>query len=114
VLWNPPYGYVLLFLVFRPLRRVMPHAMATYLVFLVSGFLLHDVPFNGGWRLLLDHGEIPQVTLLFGIFGGLSLLSERLAIDLSARPAWVRAGANIAWLAVGYALRSLLLSAVRA
>jgi hypothetical protein len=113
VLWNPPYGYVLLFFVYRPLRRVMPHSMATYLAFLVSGFLLHDVLFNGDWRLLLGQREIPEVTPLFGIFGALALLSGRLGIDLSARPARVRTAANLAWFAVGYALRSLLLTELR-
>jgi len=45
--WNPPLGYVLLFWVYRPLRRYLPRQLSQYVVFLVSG-VLHDAVANGG------------------------------------------------------------------
>ena len=38
-LWNPIFGYVLIFFVYRPLRRRMPRPVAVYRTFLTSGLL---------------------------------------------------------------------------
>src|SRR5262249_1442167 len=70
-LWNPVYGYVLLFFIYRPLRRHVPRPVAVYLAFLASGFLLHDLPFNLSVDLSRGRIGIPAVTLLFAIFGPL-------------------------------------------
>ena len=68
-LWNPIFGYVLIFFVYRPLRRRMPRPVAVYLTFLASGFLLHDLPFNLSADLYRGRLEFPAVTLLFAVFG---------------------------------------------
>ena len=108
-LWNPIFGYVLIFFVYRPLRGRMPQPVAVYLTFLPSGFLLHDQPFNLSADLYRGRLEFPVVTLLFAVFGLLTLLSEALAIDLSRFPPWVRAASNVVWLTTGYGLRHVLL-----
>ncbi|MGH3426661.1 MAG: hypothetical protein ACRDQZ_03690, partial [Mycobacteriales bacterium] len=54
-LWNPVYGYVLLFFVYRPLRRWIPRPAAVYLTFLASCFLLHDLPFSLSAYLARGH-----------------------------------------------------------
>lgn len=112
-LWNPVYGYVLLYHVYRPLRRRLPRPVAVYLTFLVSGFLLHDLPFTLSADLAEGRAWFPAVTLLFAVFGALALLSEALRIDLSRFPAWARAAANLGWLAAAYGLRALILAVAR-
>lgn len=105
--WNPVYGYVLLFYVYRPLRRFLPRPLATYLTFLASGFLLHDLPFNSRGGL-----ATPAVTILFAIFGAFVLAEEALHIDLSRYPAPLRAAANLGWLGAGFALRKVIVAAL--
>src|SRR3954467_7879369 len=112
-LWNPIFGYVLIFFVYRPLRRRMPQPVAVYLTFLTSGFLLHDLPFNLSADLYRGRLELPAVTLLFAVFGLLTLLSEGLRIDLSRFPPWTRAASNLGWLTAGYGLRHVLLILIR-
>jgi hypothetical protein len=107
--WNPIFGYVLIFFVYQPLRSRMSRPVAVYLTFLTSGFLLHDLPFNLSADLARGRLAFPAVTLLFAAFGLLTLLSEALGIDLVRFPPWVRAAANLAWLAAGYGLRQVLL-----
>jgi hypothetical protein len=112
-LWNPIFGYFLIFFIFRPLRRRMPRPIAVYLTFLASGFLLHDLPFNLSADLYRGRLEFPAVTLLFAVFGALALLSEALGLDLSRFPPWVRAASNLGWLTTGYGLRHVLLMLIR-
>jgi hypothetical protein len=112
--WNPVYGYVLLFFVYPTLRRYLPRRAAVYGSFLFSGFFLHDLPFNLPADLSRGRLEIPAVTLLFAIYGGLTLLSEALRIDLSQRPTWLRATANLGWLGIGLTLRNIILTTLHA
>jgi hypothetical protein len=100
--WNPPLGYVLLFFIYRPARRYLPPRVARYVVFLVSG-LLHDVIANGG-DLLRGQVDV-SVTLLFAIFGVLTLVTEAVGMNLSQRPGWRRVSANVLLLAIGFSLR---------
>jgi hypothetical protein len=111
--WNPVYGYLLLFFVYPSLRRYLPRRAAVYGSFLVSGFFLHDLPFSLSADLACGRLDIPQVTLLFAVYGALTLISERLRMDLSERPAWLRAAANLSWLVVGLGLRNLALHILR-
>jgi hypothetical protein len=80
--WNAPYGYVLLYFAYRPLRRHLRPALATCCAFLASGFFLHDCIANGG-DLLRGQVALPA-TLLFATFGAMVLLGEAFHIDLSA------------------------------
>jgi hypothetical protein len=113
-LWNPVYGYVLLFFVYRPLRQRLPRPAAVYLTFLVSGFLLHDLPFSLSGDLARGQVAFPAVTLLFAVFGALALLSEALRLDLARYPWWLRAASNLAWLAIAFGVRALVLVALAA
>jgi hypothetical protein len=112
--WNPVYGYLLLFFVYPSLRRYLPRRAALYGSFLVSGFFLHDLAFNLPADLSRGRLGIPEVTLLFAIYGALTLISEALRIDLSKRPAWLRVAANLSWLGLGLGLRNLTLESLRA
>src|SRR5215207_840968 len=67
--WNPVYGYVLLFYMYRPARRFLPRPVAVFLTFLASGFLLHDLPFNISADIYRSRLAVPSVTILFAIFG---------------------------------------------
>jgi hypothetical protein len=110
--WNPPYAYVLRYFVYAPLRGRLPRLprpLAVYATFLASGLLLHDLPFNLTADWARGQAPVPSVTLLFAILGALTLLSDTLRLDLSRRPGWVRAAANLGWLAAAFALRALVL-----
>ncbi len=41
--WNPVYGYFLYYYSYRPMSRVMPRPIASFLTFVLCGFL-HDLP----------------------------------------------------------------------
>jgi hypothetical protein len=110
--WNPPYAYVLRYFVYAPLRARLPRRVAVYATFLASGLLLHDLPFNLTADWARGQAPVPSVTLLFAVLGALTLLSDALRLDLSRRPGWVRAAANLGWLAAAFALRTLALRLV--
>jgi hypothetical protein len=82
------------------------------LTFLLSGFFLHDLPFTYhlGFDLLRGTTDFPSVTLLFGLFGLLTLLSERVGRDLSCRSPFVRAGANLIWLSIAFGGRKVVMT----
>ena len=109
-MWNPVYGYVLLFFVYRPIRPYLPRFAATFLTFCVSGFVLHEIPFGVGIELLRGHRVIPEATILLGVFGVLMVLTEAVGMDFSAYPIWVRVAANIGLLALGFLLRRVIIS----
>jgi hypothetical protein len=103
--WNPPFIYVCLFYVYRPLRLILPRTIATLVTFLVSGFVLHELPFGDGIAIVSGSLKVPKVALLLAIFGCLALISSALRLDFTDRPAWVRAGSNLLLLASGFAIR---------
>jgi hypothetical protein len=103
--WNPVYGYVLAYYVYRPLRRTLPRAWAVWLTFVACGFGLHDLV---GWALARQV-RIPEMTLLFVLFGAEVIVAERLHLDLSGRPLLVRVVANCAWLLGAFGVVRLLL-----
>jgi hypothetical protein len=111
--WNPVYGYVLTFYVYRPLRSVMPEPLAVLATFLVSGFFLHDVPFGSGLEALRGEAAIPEVTVLMAIFGVLAVATDRLGVDLSGRRRRARVVANCCLLLAGFALRRLVVGILR-
>jgi hypothetical protein len=108
--WNPVYGYVLLYYVYRPLRRAVPRAAATVTTFLVSGFVLHDIPFGNGVEILRGQAAVPEVTVLMGIFGVMTAGSRALGLDLSRRGVAARVAVNASLLLTGFVLRRVLLA----
>jgi hypothetical protein len=111
--WNPVYGYVLLYFVYRPLRRYLPRSVATFLTFVVSGLLLHDLPFTISAEIVRGQAVVPSGTILLASFGALVVLSDVLHLDLSRYPRWLRIGANVGWLAAGFVLRRLIVAVWR-
>jgi hypothetical protein len=108
--WNPPLAYVLLYFVYRPVRRHLPRRAALFLTFVASGFVLHDLPANGADVL---RGRIDlSGSLLLALFGVLALATDALGMDLSRRPAWVRVLANGTLVAAGFALRRAVLAMI--
>jgi hypothetical protein len=110
--WNPVYGYILLFWVYRPLRRTMPRPLAVFLTFVVSGFALHDVPFGNGIGFLRGQTVLPEVTILMAIFGGMTLVAELAGLECSACRLQARVLANLVLLAAGFALRRIVVHAL--
>ena len=108
-LWNPVFGYVLLFFVYRPIRRHIPRFAATFVTFCVSGFVLHEIPFGVGVQLLRGHRGVPEIMILLMVFGGLVVLTEAVGMNLSAYPIWVRVVANAGLLVLGFLIRHMIL-----
>jgi hypothetical protein len=106
--WNPVYGYVLDRCIYRRLRRVVPRPFAMWLTFVACGFLLHDLI---GW-LLARHLRLPEMTLLFAIFGSVAVASEVLGANWSRLALSVRIVVNVAWLAGCFAVWLVMLSYV--
>jgi hypothetical protein len=103
--WNPVYGYVLLFHVYRPLRRRLPAPLAAWLTFVLCGFLLHDAV---GW-LLAGRVRAPEMTFMFALWGAEVVAADALGFDLTGTPYLVRAAANITHLVLGWAVAAYLL-----
>jgi hypothetical protein len=88
--WNPVYGYVLTYFVYRPARRVLPRRLAVMATFVFGGLVMHDVP---AW-VVTRRALPPGGTISFVLFGAGVLASDEMHMDLSRQPAWVRVAAN--------------------
>ncbi len=93
--WNPVYGYFLAYHVYRPAARRVPRSVAVMTTFVFAGLVMHDLPAWVVTRRVLPPGG----TIAFTLFGAGLLASERAGVDMSSRPAWVRASINAAYLA---------------
>jgi len=93
--WNPVYGYFLTYFVYRPAARVAPRPVARMGTFVFAGLVMHDIPAWVVMRRVLPPGG----TIAFILFGTGLLVSERVGLDLSRRPVWVRAATNAGYLA---------------
>jgi D-alanyl-lipoteichoic acid acyltransferase DltB (MBOAT superfamily) len=101
--WNPVWGYYLSVWCYRPVRRMLPHAVAVMVTFTVSG-LVHNL-----LAALLSHRLNPFVTVWFMLYGVVMVASEALHMDLSRLPAPARILVNLAYLIGCYKLVSPLL-----
>jgi len=105
--WNPIYGYLLTYFVYRPTRRVAPRPLALMATFIFAGFVMHDLPAWVVARRILPPGG----TIAFVLFGTGVLAGDKLRLDLSNRPVGLRVAANSAylttsvWMAVAIARR---------
>ena len=104
--WNPVYGYVLTYYVYRPLRSVLPRPVAVWLTFLACGFFLHDLV---GW-LLARQVRAPEMSVLFLLFGAGVVHAEALRLDVSAQPLAVRVLANTTFLLAAWGIAHLILA----
>ena len=102
--WNPIYGYVLLYRVYHPLRRWLPHSLAVWLTFVACGFVLHDLV---GWALT-RRVYFPEMTLMFVLFGAGAVVSERVRMNLARSPLVLRLAVNVACLLLCWRLSALL------
>ena len=100
--WNPVWSYYLAAWCYRPVRRVLPHAVAVMVTFTASG-LAHNLP-----AALLSHRLNPFVTVWFMVYGAVTVASEALHMDLSRLPAPARVVVNLAYLIGCYQLVSPL------
>ena len=80
--------------------------------FLMSGFVLHDLPFGNGIDVLRGTGALPENTILLGIFGAMSIVTDAAGIRLSRCRAALRVAANAGLLLIGFALRRLVIAVV--
>jgi hypothetical protein len=83
------------------------------LTFLASGFLLHDLPFNLGGNRLRGEFPVPEVTILFAVFGTLTLISKALLFDYSRKAPLFRAVCNGVWIFLGFAIRAFIVSSLK-
>lgn len=93
--WNPVYGYFLGYYVYRPAARHLPRPVAVMVTFVVAGLVGHDLPAWVATRRVLPPGG----TIAFTLFGVGLITSQRLGMNLSAKPARVRTLANLTYLA---------------
>jgi D-alanyl-lipoteichoic acid acyltransferase DltB (MBOAT superfamily) len=94
-LWNPVYGYYLMYYCYRPMVRVLPRPVAVILTFAICGFVLHDLPAWAFTRRVLP----PGATIAFTMFGLGAITGEALHMNLSRWPVAVRALINVTYLA---------------
>ena len=88
--WNPVWGYGLGRFVYAPARRLVPAPVAVLVTFLVSG-LLHDAA-----ATLVRGTPTLVATPWFLLLALVVLASRATGMDLTRRPWWLRAVANVA------------------
>lgn len=103
-LWNPVYGYFLIYFCYRPLARVVPRPAAVMLTFATCGLVFHDLPAWAFTRRVLP----PGATITFILFGLGAVAGEALHMDLSKRPVGVRVLVNVGYLVACMAAMLLL------
>jgi len=104
--WNPIFGFVLGRFVFVPLKRILPSSLSLVLTFVVCG-ALHDLVTSA------VRGSPAFLFTPWFLFLGVGvLLGSALRMDTSSRSWPVRAGVNMAYLALclvpALALRDVL------
>jgi hypothetical protein len=102
--WNPVYGYVLTYFVYRPLRTFAPRPVAVWLTFVACGFFLHDLI---GW-LLRREVRVPEMTILFAFFGGAVVLTNAVHLDLSRQPLLLRIAVNCSFVVIAWGVMRLV------
>jgi hypothetical protein len=112
--WNPVYGYVLLFFVYPAANRVLPRRLALWVTFLVSGFVLHELPSGFAADWVRGHAGVPSVTILFAFMGALAVADDALNLNWSRMSRRARVAINLLWLAVGFSLRYGMVAWLRA
>jgi hypothetical protein len=102
-LWNPVWGYYLLYWCYRPARRMLPRAAAVLVTFTASG-LAHNL-----LAVALSRRVNPFVTVWFTLYGVVAVVSDASGMDLSRFPGPARVAVNLAYLVGCYLLVSPLL-----
>ena len=92
--WNPIWGYGLGKYVYSPLRRVLPRGIAVIMTFVVSG-AIHDLAATA-----VQRSPVFLLTPWFFLLGVGVVLGRLTRLDYSGRPWMIRAGINLAYLAV--------------
>ena len=107
-LWNPVYGYFLVYFVYRPASRRMPRPVAVMLTFVACGLVLHDLPAWLFTRRILP----PGATIAFTFFGIGVVVTEALRMNLARWPVLVRAAVNLTYLAGSVGAMLLIVSRI--
>lgn len=103
--WNPGYGFYLLNYCYKPLRTVLPHALALIATFLFCGFFLHDVLYLLPMVLMGETSlPIPFVTCWFLIIAICVALTDRLGVNFRAVRAPARVLLHTGFLAVTFGM----------
>jgi hypothetical protein len=87
--WNPIWGYYLGKFIFKPLKGILPQALALIITFAVSGFI-HDLAI-----MLLKKKFTLLLTPWFLFMGLVVVLGELIGINYSKFPWIIRALINI-------------------
>lgn len=103
--WNPLFSYYLSYKCYKPLVRFLPRPPAVVLTFAASG-AVHDLFASLALRRIFL-----LFTPVFAIFGLLVVLEERLGLNVSWAPVWLRATIHTMIIAgtigAGLAIRSI-------
>lgn len=93
--WNPIWGYGLGRFVYSPLKRVLPRALAVIMTFAISGGI-HDLA-----TMAVRRSPAFLFTPWFFLLGAGVVLGRLTRLDYSDHPWGVRAGINLAYVAIG-------------
>lgn len=96
--WNPIFGYYLAKLVFKPLKKVFPIAVALLLTFIICG-LLHDIV------TILYRGKISVFFTTWFLLMGVAVLATKFfKHNYSEQPWIIRVLANLTIISVCFLL----------
>lgn len=107
--WNPLFGYVTLFYIYKPLTKKVPRPVRVLTTFILSGFFLHDLllwwPFC--W-IITYKTRFPLGTIMFIFLAIILLIFEKIGFTTKRYPTMVRVLTNISYILVSFALTVLV------
>lgn len=98
------YGYVLVYFVYRPVRKAISANVALLFTFAFSGFVFHDAPIWLATSALHLPLPFPVVTVAFTVCAALILLAERYGVGFEDFKPWQRCAMHVAALALSFSV----------
>ena len=77
--WNPIYSYVLMYFIYKPIRRILPRPLAVVITFIANG-LFHDLMVF----LILGRSDL-VITKLFLVYGLMVVIETVVGLSLTNR-----------------------------
>ena len=96
--WNPGFGYLLLYYLYRPLRKRFPDSAAFIATFFISG-LCHDALWIPAVLIQTGAMPAPLLTCWFLVIAVCVLLTDHGHVSLARLPATLRVPIHASFLA---------------
>ncbi|MCI4669571.1 MAG: hypothetical protein MRZ79_15660 [Bacteroidia bacterium] len=101
--WNPLFSYFLLYYCYKPLKKYLPKALASWTTFILSG-AIHDLAAS----LMLGRPYF-LFSLTFSFFGLFVIIENALKIRLPSKFGFLKVAYHISLILISYLMASFLI-----